>query len=139
MKTLLMMVVGLVLAFALGILVASNFGGENVMLRTSDVDGSTHQTRLWIQDLGQTEWLRASSPESRWYQRLVERPMVEVERKGLWKRYRAVPTPHRTGEVASAIARKYGWADWLTGLLRDPEVAVAIRLVPVDEGVRGRR
>ena len=130
MKTLLMMLVGLVLAFALSILVASNFGGENVMLRTSDVGGSTHETRLWIQDLGQTEWLRASSPESRWYRRLVERPIVEVKREGQWKRYRAVPTPHRTGEVASAMARKYGWADWLTGLLRDPEAAVAIRLVP---------
>jgi hypothetical protein len=130
MKTVLMALVGLVLASALSILVASNFGGENVVLRTSDVDGSVHETRLWIQDLGQMEWLRASSPESRWYRRLVARPMVEVRREGRWKRYRAVPTPHRTGEVASAMARKYGWADWLTGLLRDPEVAVAVRLVP---------
>ena len=69
----------------------------------------------------------------RWYQRLVERPLVEVEREGQWRRYRAVPTPHRTDEISSAMARKYGWADWLIGLLRDPETAIAIRLVPAGD------
>lgn len=137
MKTLLMVLVGLAAVVVLGILVASNFGGENVLLRTSDADGRMYETRLWIQDMGQMEWLRASSPESSWYRRLVARPVVELKREGRWHRYRAVPTPHRTDEVASAMARKYGWADWLTGLLRDPEAAVAIRLVPVD--APGRR
>ena len=51
MKTLLTLLGGLLLAFALSIVVASYFGGENVVLRTADVAGETHQTRLWIQDL----------------------------------------------------------------------------------------
>ena len=101
-----------------------------MVLRTADVAGETHETRFWIRDLGRMEWLRAASPENRWYRRPVERPMVEVKRKGQWKRYRAIPTPHRTEEVSSAMARKHGSADWLTGLLRDPEATVAIRLVP---------
>jgi hypothetical protein len=130
MKNLLTIVLGSLLLFVLGIFLASNFGGENVMLRTADVDGSTHETRLWIQDMDRSEWLRASSSGTRWYRRLVARPVVEVKRKGEWRRYRAIPAPHRTPEVASAMARKYGWADWLTGLIRSAEDAVAIRLEP---------
>lgn len=130
MKNLLTMILGLLLLFVSSVFVASHCGGENVVLRTADVDGSTHETRLWIQDLDRMEWLRASSPGNRWYRRLVERPVVEVKRKGTWRRYRAVPVPHRTVEINSAMARKYGWADWLTGLIWSPEGAVAIRLVP---------
>lgn len=130
MKTLLTMIVGLLLLFISSILVAANFGGENVVLRTADVDGSTHETRLWIQDMNRSTWLRAESPENRWYQRLVRRPLVEVKRKGQWRRYRAIPTPHRTEEVSNYMARKYGWADWLMGLIRNREVAVAIHLEP---------
>ena len=130
MKTLLTAIVGLVALFFLSIGVASYFGGENVLLRTAGVDGSTHETRLWVQDLDRQEWLRAGSPENRWYQRLVERPMVQVKRKGEWRHYRAIPTPHRTDEISSAMARKYGWADWMTGLIRDANQEVAIRLEP---------
>jgi len=130
MKTLLTLLVGLLLAFALSIVVASYFGGENVVLRTADVAGETHETRLWIQDLDRMVWLRAGSPENDWYRRLIERPLVEVQRNGQWNRYRAIPTPHRSDEINSAMARKYGWADWVTGLLRDPKATVAIRLVP---------
>lgn len=130
MKNLLTIVLGLLLFFVLSLFLASNFGGENVVLRTVDADGTTHETRLWVQDLDRSEWLRASSSGTGWYRRLVERPVVEVKRKGQWRRYRAYPAPHRTPEVASAMARKYGWADWLTGLIRSPEDAVTIRLEP---------
>jgi len=130
MKNLLTMILGLLLLFVASIFVASNCGGENVVLRTADVDGSTHETRLWIQDLDRMVWLRASDPGSRWYRRLVERPVVEVKREGTWRRYRAIPVPHRTAEINSAMAREYGWADWLTGLIQSREGAVAIRLVP---------
>ena len=54
-----------------------------------------------------------------------------MKRNDSWARYRAIPTPHRTREVSDAIARKYGWADWLIGLFRDPEKSVAIRLIPI--------
>jgi hypothetical protein len=74
MKTLLTLIVGLALLFALAIVLASNFGGENVVLRTADVGGGTHDTRLWIQDMDGSEWLRASSSESRWYRRLPSGP-----------------------------------------------------------------
>lgn len=131
MKTVVTWLIGLVLLFALSIVLASNFGGENVVLRTSDVDGSIHETRLWIQDMDQSEWLRAGSPDNRWYRRLKERPIVEVKRRGVWQRYRAIPAPHRTAQINNAMARKYGWADWLIGLMRSPHDTVAIRLEPV--------
>ena len=130
MKNLLTLILGLLLMFVASVLVASHCGGENVVLRTADVDGSTQETRLWIQDLDRMEWLRASSPGNRWFRRLVERPVVEVKRRGKWRRYRAIPVPHRTQEVNGAMARKYDWADWLIGLIRNREDAVAIRLVP---------
>jgi len=133
MKNLLIMILGLLLLFVASVLVARYYGGEIVVLRTAAVDGSTHETRLWIQDLDRMEWLRASSAGSRWYRRLVARPVVEVMREGRWRRYRAVPTPPRTAEVNSAMARKYGWADWLTGLIWNRDGAVAIRLVPAGD------
>jgi hypothetical protein len=79
MKTLLTLFVGLLLLFALSVVLASNFGGENVVLRTADIGGGTHETRLWVQDLDGSEWLRAGSPGSRWYRRLLERPMVDMK------------------------------------------------------------
>jgi hypothetical protein len=130
MKTLLTLVVGLALLFLLAVVLAGTVGGETVVLRTADVDGSTQETRLWIQDLEGSEWLRTATPKNQWYQRLVARPVVDVKRQGQWRRYRAVPTPHRSDEISSAMARKYGWADWVIGLARDMEGAVAIRLVP---------
>jgi hypothetical protein len=133
MKNLLTMILGLLLLFVASVFVASNCSGENVLLRTADVDGSTHETRLWIQELDRMVWLRASSPGNRWYRRLVERPVVEVKREGRWRRYRAIPVPHRTAEINNAMARKYGWADWLTGLIWSREGAVAIRLVPAGD------
>ena len=133
MKGLLTLIVGLLLLFILSLLLAATFGGENVVLLTAGVDGSTHQTRLWIQEVDRSEWVRADSAENRWYQRLNRRPLVEMKRRGQWRRYRAIPAPHRTDEINNAMARKYGWADWLTGLLRDPEAAIAIRLVPAGD------
>ena len=132
MKGLLMMLLGLVGVFILALVAAGTpLGGQIVVLRTADIDGTTHETKLWVQDLDRQLWLRAGSTDSAWYLRLVERPIVQMKRKDSWARYRAVPTPHRTGEVSDAIARKYGWSDWLIGLFREPEKSVAIRLVPV--------
>jgi hypothetical protein len=131
MKTLLTLVVGIVLLYALGVVLASTLGGENVVLRTTDANGDVHQTRLWIQDMDRSEWLRSGSPKNRWYQRLTRRPQVEVKRNGQWRRYRAIPVPQRTAELNSAMARTYGWADWLIGLTQDRDAAVAIRLEPV--------
>ena len=93
MKTLLTLIIGLSALFMLSLVLAANFGGENVTLPTAGVDGSTHQTRLWVQDLGNSEWVRADSPENRWYQRLNRRPLVEMKRWGQWRRYRAIPAP----------------------------------------------
>ena len=130
MKTLLTAIVVLLLLFISSLVVAAHFGGENVVLLTAGVDGSSHQTRLWVQDFDGSPWVRAESPKSRWYQRLNRRPLVEMQRAGEWRRYRAIPVPHRTGEVNNLMARKYGWADWLIGLVRDRGYAVAIRLEP---------
>jgi hypothetical protein len=132
MKGLLVMLLVLLGLFVLALVAAGTpLGGEVVVLRTTEVDGTTHETRLWIQDLDRQLWLRAGSTDSGWYRRLVQRPIVQMKRQGRWERYRAIPTPHRTQEVSNAIARKYGWSDWLIGLFRDPEKSVAIRLAPV--------
>lgn len=130
MKTLLTLVVGLLLLFLLSLVLAANLGGENVVLLTAGVDGRTHETRVWIQEVDNSEWVRADSPENRWYQRLNRRPLVEMKRRGQWRRYRAIPAPHRNDEINSAMARKYGWADWLIGMVRNRDYAVAIRLEP---------
>jgi len=47
--------------------------------------------------------------------------------------YRVVPEPESTGRIEELMARDYGWADQLIGLIRDPSKSVALRLERVTE------
>jgi len=116
--------VGLVTA----VFVASELGGEVVTLTTADERGVEYQTSLWVVDHGGHSWLRAGSDESGWYRRLLQDPRVRLERNGEVRKYEAVPVPERTERIGELMAAKYGWADWIVGIVRDEEASVAIRL-----------
>jgi hypothetical protein len=112
--------------------VASEYGGEVVVLTTTDAEGVDHRTSLWIVEDEGRQWLRAGNSESGWYQRLRGNPEVRLERAGQLGTYRAFPDPTRTQRINFLMARDYGVADRLIGLLRDDARSMAVRLEPVD-------
>lgn len=124
---------GLAAAFVLAVFVASHYGGERVTLRTEDAAGEGHATPLWVVELDGTLFLRAGDRASGWVERLRAEPGVELRRGGTWRRYRAELVPERTEAVSARMAAKYGLADRLVGLIRDPARSVAVRLEPAAE------
>jgi len=128
MRTLLLLVVLGGVAFVSAVFVASELGGEVVTLTTADERGVEYQTSLWVVDHRGQAWLRAGSADAAWYQRLRGDPRVQLERNGEVEKYEAVPVPAETERIDELMAAKYGWADWIVGLIRDEKASVAIRL-----------
>lgn len=104
-------------------------GREVVTLRTQRADGTWQQTRLWIVDDGESSWLHSAGED--WVRRFEGNPVVEVERGGEVRRYRAqaVPGPHP--RVDELLREKYGLADrWVRFIAPDSEEVVVVRLDP---------
>lgn len=114
------------------ITLASEYGGEVVVLTTVDAEGVDHHTSLWIVEDRGKQYLRAGSIESAWYQRLRDNPEVRLQRGGQEGTYRAFPDPQQTGPVNLLMARDYGYADKLIALFRDDALSMAVRLEPID-------
>lgn len=121
--------VGLVLALFVLQLVASE-SGEVVVLTTLDAAAEPHETRLWVVDHEGRAWLRAGAEVQAWYQRLLERPEVSVERDGESADYRAVAVVEARPEINRLMREKYAWADRFIGFLFGRDDAVPIRLDP---------
>ena len=131
MRGLIVLLVLVPLGFAAAVFVASNWGGEVVTLYTRDADGREFETPLWIVEDDGSLWLRAGDSGSRWLERLRGQPRVQLERGGELLSFRAIPEPDLTPRINALMAERYGWADRVIDLLRDPEQATAIRLEPV--------
>jgi hypothetical protein len=123
----------LVAVFVGAILIASETGGEVVVVTTRDESGREFETSLWVVDHRGSAYLRAGDKESSWCQRLLARPAIKMLRRDSVGYYRAVPEPESTGQIEALMARDYGWADQLIGLIRDPGKSVAIRLERLTE------
>lgn len=132
--------IGLVLAAALGLFATYvlahwaliEVGREVIVLRTENADGSRLETRLWIVDAGGRAWLHGG--DSAWMRNLAARPLVEVERGGETRRYRAEPVPGPHPEIDAALRAKYGVADrWVRFVRPDDESTMAVRLAPLGE------
>jgi hypothetical protein len=126
-----MIAVGAVAAL---LVVSSNLvdEGEIVEIKTVDAHGREHVTEAWIVDLPAGPYLRASSPEARWLERLRGEPEVVVTRRGQQVAYRAIPeSDHEIRELVNAAMReKYGVNDRFWAQLSDTERMVPIRLLP---------
>lgn len=133
MRTLIFLVALAGAGLAAALVMASEMGGEVVEVTTSDDRGIEYQTSLWVVEDQGSEWLRAGSRESAWYQRLVAYPDIRMQRNGQLFPYRAIPEPDATSRINALMARDYGWADQVVGLLRDESKSVAIRLQRVSE------
>lgn len=132
MKTLLLAVVGLIGLAVL--LVAAHMavievGREVITLRTQRADGTWQKTRLWIVDDGDSSWLHSAGDA--WIARFQGNPVVEVERQGQVRRYRATPVPGPHPHIHELLRAKYGWADrWVRVLGPDDDKTVPVRLDP---------
>lgn len=130
MKSLLLGLVSLVavaVILVLGHMAFIEIGREVVTLRTQRPDGTWQKTRLWIVDDGDSSWLHSAGDD--WVKRFEGNPVVEVERGGLIRRYRAeaVPGPHP--RVDELLREKYGVADrWVRFVHPDNEKVVVVRL-----------
>ncbi|MBW2268062.1 MAG: hypothetical protein JRH16_05765 [Deltaproteobacteria bacterium] len=122
-------VLGLLVVLGIAQFVASE-SGEVVVLTTSDAQGNSHETRVWVVDHEGKAWLRAGAAMQAWYGRLTARPNVEVERNGNRRRYIAVPQPLLRPVVNDLMLEKYGWADRFIGALFGRDDAIPIRLDP---------
>jgi hypothetical protein len=127
---LLLLLLTLVLGFVVTIAAASEFGGEVVTLYTRDASGSETGTSLWIVDHEGFQYLRAGDRTAGWFERVRREPQVRVERNGKAASYQALPSPDLTRKIDELMAEKYGLADRIVSVIRDPESSMAVRLVP---------
>lgn len=118
--------VGLVLAH----FVLIEWGREVATLRTQRPDGTWQETRLWIVDDGGSAWLHSAGEA--WAKRFEGGPVVEVEREGVTRRYRATPVDGPHPELHRLLREKYGIADrWVRFIGPDDETVLPVRLDPL--------
>jgi hypothetical protein len=105
-------------------------GREVVTLRVPRADGTLEKRRLWIVDEGSSAWLHSGGP--RWAKLVEGNPIVELERGGSVRRYRATPVPGPHPAVHRLLREKYGLADrWVRFLGPDDDTTLAVRLDPL--------
>lgn len=106
-------------------------GGEVVKLRTTDPDGLTFDTELWIVEYQGRLYVRGA-PHRAWIERLRKHPQVELVGAGRTGVYEAHPVedPAITAGVNRAMEEKYGMADRIAEELFDRKTPIAIQLDP---------
>ena len=132
-RVLIRIVFALILSVAVllgGLLLASE-SGEVVVLTTTSDDGPV-QSRTWIIDHMNSQWLRGS-PASGWVRRISENPTLSMERKGQSASYIATFIAEEISTINRLSKEKYGWADLYVRTIFPVADGVAIRLDPVGE------
>ena len=124
-------ILGLGVAYVLAHWALIEVGREVIVLRTEEPDGGWLESRLWIVDDGGVSYLHGG--DSGWMHNLKARPIVEVERGGETRRYRAVPVPGPHPRIHELLRAKYGIADrWVRFVGPDKEYTMPVRLDPVE-------
>ena len=121
-------VVGALLVGFFGLIMFASESGEVVTLTTTNTDGDSKRTRLWVVDHDGTAWLRAGDPASRWLARIQQSESTVVERDGVSASVNASVDESAAGTVNSLMREKYGWADKLIEVVFGRDDAIAIRL-----------
>jgi len=130
-----MIALGLITA----ILLAVAFGideGEIVTLVSLDPNGMEHHTQLWFVQIGDVQYLRASSSTAEWLDRVEAHPRITLERDEVREVYDATPSRDAAPRdlVNAAMTEKYGFADRIWALVSDRSDSVPIRLDPAPQG-----
>ncbi len=111
-------------------------GREVVTLRTplpgpaTIAEGGWKETRLWCVDHDGAVWLHSGGTD--WLPQFAGNPVVELQRNGEIRRYRATPMPGAHDHLHVLLRAKYGLADrWVRFLGPDNETTLAVRLDPL--------
>jgi hypothetical protein len=105
-------------------------GREVVTIHVPRAGAGPLSRRLWIVDEGASSWLHSAGAE--WREALAENPVVELERGGTTRRFRATPVPGPHPEVHRLLSEKYGLVDrWVRFLGPDDDSVLAVRLDPL--------
>jgi hypothetical protein len=124
-------VIGLFVLYIPAHLALIETGREVIVLRTRTPEGEPSETRLWIVDHGETPWLHGNL-DSGWMRRIAVNPIVEVERGGETRKYRAVPVAGPHPRIDELLREKYGLADrWVRLIAPDGDLTVPVRLEPL--------
>ena len=119
----------LALALAAAHLALIEVGREVVTLRTQRADGSWRSVRLWAVDDDGAVWVHSGGDD--WLPRFAN-PVVELERAGRTRRYRATPVPGPHPRIHALLRAKYGIADrWVRFVGPDDASVCAVRLDPL--------
>ena len=131
MRRVLILAVVLIAALVIITLVALE-GREVVVLRTSDGEAESKETRTWIADYEGHAWVESANPERPFFRHIQAHPEVEVVRGGQVLEMRAVALPPAEGHalIRRLLAEKYGWADVWIGFIADTSQSTAVRLDP---------
>lgn len=115
------------------LVIASEYGGEVVVLETENEQGGRFETSLWIVDLYGDTWLRSGDPNAAWLMRIRNNPEVIVIRDGERLPYHAEIVPDFGSRINAGMAEKYGFANTIVSTVHDGDGVVAIRLEAKDE------
>lgn len=107
--------------------------GEVIVLTTQDANGATAETRLWVVEHEGDMWLRAGSPNSGWYKRLLTSAEIGIQRGAESLDASAEPNVAARDVVNRLMNDKYGWADSYIGLLFGRDDAIPIRLLRLSD------
>jgi len=108
-----------------------NFTGEVATLYTTDGDGRTRTTRVWVVDHGHELWIRSVDPTSHWLDRLIKQPDVQLRRGGSIAEFHATPHTERQVRINALMAERYGWAEWILAKVEGHDEAVPVYLDPL--------
>jgi hypothetical protein len=134
--------VGLCLVYMLAHLALIEVGREVVLVKEPTPTGGRRNARLWIVDEGRYSWIHPGNANAQWWVAHMDSPIVEIERGGQTRRYRARPDPESHPKVHTLMRQKYGVADmWVrfltgtdkqTGILTGKKcTTIPVRLEPV--------
>ena len=133
--SLIVIIVGLPLAFVGLMYGASELGGEVVTLQRANSDGTRSDVRIWIVSQGDTEWIEHGDKQAHWINQLTTSPRLSLTRHGETRDYLATPDPDSHALYHQLRQQKYGWADSLVALLvgggSDDCAGVPVRLEPL--------
>jgi hypothetical protein len=105
-------------------------GREVVTIHVPRAGASTLSRRLWIVDDGASSWLHSAGAD--WREALAGNPVVELERGGTTRRFRATPVPGPHPALHRLLREKYGLVDrWVRFLGPDDDAVLAVRLDPL--------
>lgn len=102
-------VLGLVVIFYASLFAFAEMCTEIVVLRTFDVDGAPHETRVMVIDIADTPWVRGR-PYRGWFRRVESNPDAELCRDGVWYPIRASISrePSDAEEFERVVVERYG-------------------------------